>query len=59
MFKFFIVYMGELNIKVLGIIFNVVFYFDDVEIKVSFVEGSVNVYIILDVKKNIFFFFDE
>lgn len=55
MLKPFIVHTGELNIKVLGTTFNVASYPDDAEIKVSLVEGSVNVYTTSDAKR-IFFF---
>lgn len=40
----FIVHAGELDIKVLGTTFNVASYPDEAEIKVSLVEGRVNVY---------------
>lgn len=57
--KPFIVHTGELNIKVLGTTFNVASYPDDAEIKVSLVEGSVNVYTTSDAKKNILLSPDE
>ena len=59
MLKPFIVHTGELNIKVLGTTFNVASYPDDAEIKVSLVEGSVNVYTTSDAKKNILLSPDE
>ena len=49
--KPFIVHTGELNIQVLGTTFNVASYPDDAEIKVSLVEGSVNVYTTSDAKR--------
>lgn len=58
-YKPFIVHTGELNIKVLGTTFNVASYPDDTEIKVSLVEGSVNVYTASDAKKNILLSPDE
>lgn len=57
--KPFIVHTGELNIQVLGTTFNVASYPDDAEIKVSLVEGSVNVYTTSDAKKNILLSPDE
>ena len=48
-----------MNIKVLGTTFNVASYPDDAEIKVSLVEGSVNVYTTSDAKKNILLSPDE
>lgn len=59
MLKPFIVHTGELNIKVLGTTFNVASYPDDAEIKVSLVEGSVNVYTTSEAKKNILLSPDE
>lgn len=52
--KPFIVRMGELNVKVLGTTFNVASYPGEAEIKVSLVEGSVNVYTTSETKKSIF-----
>lgn len=53
--KPFIVHASEgLNVKVLGTTFNVASYSDDAEVKVSLVEGSVNVYTTSEVKENIF-----
>lgn len=57
--KPFIVHTGELNIKVLGTTFNVASYPDDAEIKVSLVEGSVNVYTTSDAKKKLLLSADE
>ena len=57
--KPFIVHTGELNIKVLGTTFNVASYPDDAEIKVSLVEGSLNVYTTSDAKENILLSPDE
>ena len=57
--KPFIVHTGELNIQVLGTTFNVASYPDDAEIKVSLVEGRVNVYTTSDAKKNILLSPDE
>lgn len=51
--KPFIVRTGELNVKVLGTTFNVASYPDDAEIKVSLVEGSVNVYTTSGTKKTV------
>ena len=55
--KFF--FRAELNIQVLGTTFNVASYPDDAEIKVSLVEGSVNVYTTSDAKNNILLSPDE
>ena len=51
--KPFIVHAEELNIKVLGTTFNVASYADQKEIKVSLVEGSVNVFTASEMEKNI------
>ena len=57
--KPFIVRTGELNVKVLGTTFNVASYPDDAEIKVSLVEGSVNVYTTSDTKRGMILSPDE
>lgn len=51
--KPFIVHTEGLNVKVLGTTFNVASYPDDAEVKVSLVEGSVNVYTTSEAKENI------
>lgn len=52
--KPFIVHIGELNVKVLGTTFNVASYPEDEEIKVSLVEGRVNVFTTSEKEKNVF-----
>lgn len=51
--KPFIVHTGDLSVKVLGTTFNVTSYSEDEEIKVSLVEGRVNVFTTSEKEKNV------
>lgn len=51
--KPFIVHTGDLNVKVLGTTFNVASYPEDEEIKVSLLEGRVNVFTTSEKEKNV------
>lgn len=51
--KPFIVHTGDLSVKVLGTTFNVASYSEDEEIKVSLVEGRVNVFTTSEKEKNV------
>lgn len=51
--KPFIVHTGDLSVKVLGTTFNVASYPEDEEIKVSLVEGRVNVFTTSEKEKNV------
>lgn len=55
----FIVRTGELNVKVSGTTFNVASYPDKAEVKVSLVEGRVNVFTDSETKKNMLLSPDE
>lgn len=57
--KPFIVRAGELDVQVLGTTFNVTSYPDEEEIKVSLVEGKVNVCAVSDAEKNLLLSPDE
>lgn len=57
--KPFIVHADDINIKVLGTVFNVRSYPDDSEIEVSLIEGRVNVFSVSETQGNVILSHDE